>query len=176
MDSQGEEQRLWQKMADNPGTPVEGVLMLRASMGKCRLWRYQCPKWGLQALSGCRFIPVSVLGPGILLPCHFSPEGIGTRGERCQRYEHLGPCRVSKRACTSMCPGPGPFWLADRKRGTLSCQQANCAMIHRLYTIREMVQASLKLLLKFGLPKLFLLMSSFAFPKMVWGIKGPLIM
>uniref|UniRef100_A0A452USK0 Synaptotagmin-like protein 5 n=1 Tax=Ursus maritimus TaxID=29073 RepID=A0A452USK0_URSMA len=37
MDSQGEEQRLWQKMADNPGTPVEGVLMLRASMGKCRL-------------------------------------------------------------------------------------------------------------------------------------------
>ncbi|XP_054551755.1 synaptotagmin-like protein 5 isoform X1 [Talpa occidentalis] len=37
MDSQGEEQRLWQKMADNPGTPVEGVLMLRSSMGKCRL-------------------------------------------------------------------------------------------------------------------------------------------
>ncbi|XP_034505121.1 synaptotagmin-like protein 5 [Ailuropoda melanoleuca] len=37
MDSQGEELRLWQKMADNPGTPVEGVLMLRASMGKCRL-------------------------------------------------------------------------------------------------------------------------------------------
>ncbi|XP_012789158.2 synaptotagmin-like protein 5 [Sorex araneus] len=34
MDSQGEEQRLWQKMAENPGTPVEGVLMLRASMGK----------------------------------------------------------------------------------------------------------------------------------------------
>ncbi|XP_019272819.2 synaptotagmin-like protein 5 isoform X2 [Panthera pardus] len=37
MDSQGEEQRLWQKMADNPGTPVEAVLMLRSSMGKCRL-------------------------------------------------------------------------------------------------------------------------------------------
>ncbi|XP_029786860.1 synaptotagmin-like protein 5 isoform X2 [Suricata suricatta] len=37
MDSQGEEQRLWQRMADNPGTPVEGVLMLRASMAKCRL-------------------------------------------------------------------------------------------------------------------------------------------
>uniref|UniRef100_A0A8C5Z9A9 Synaptotagmin-like protein 5 n=1 Tax=Marmota marmota marmota TaxID=9994 RepID=A0A8C5Z9A9_MARMA len=36
MDSQGEEQRLWQKMADNPGTPVEGILMLRSSMGKCR--------------------------------------------------------------------------------------------------------------------------------------------
>ncbi|XP_072875617.1 synaptotagmin-like protein 5 [Chlorocebus sabaeus] len=37
MDSQGEEQRLWQKMANNPGTPFEGVLMLRSSMGKCRL-------------------------------------------------------------------------------------------------------------------------------------------
>lgn len=37
MDSQGEEQRLWQKMADNPGTPVEGILMLRSSMGKRRL-------------------------------------------------------------------------------------------------------------------------------------------
>ncbi|XP_004690001.1 PREDICTED: synaptotagmin-like protein 5 isoform X2 [Condylura cristata] len=37
MDSRGEEQRLWQKMADNPGTPVEGVLMLRSTMGKCRL-------------------------------------------------------------------------------------------------------------------------------------------
>uniref|UniRef100_A0A8C2ULH7 Synaptotagmin-like protein 5 n=1 Tax=Chinchilla lanigera TaxID=34839 RepID=A0A8C2ULH7_CHILA len=37
MDSRGEEQRLWQKMAENPGTPIEGVLMLRASMGKCRL-------------------------------------------------------------------------------------------------------------------------------------------
>ncbi|KAF3812731.1 hypothetical protein GH733_019094 [Mirounga leonina] len=37
MDSQGEEQRLWRKMADSPGTPVEGVLMLRSSMGKCRL-------------------------------------------------------------------------------------------------------------------------------------------
>ncbi|KAB0398468.1 hypothetical protein E2I00_007910 [Balaenoptera physalus] len=37
MDSQGEEQRLWQKMTDNPGTPVEGVLMLRASMGKSKL-------------------------------------------------------------------------------------------------------------------------------------------
>ncbi|XP_073918323.1 synaptotagmin-like protein 5 isoform X2 [Castor canadensis] len=37
MDSQGEEQRLWQKMAANPGMPVEGVLMLRSSMGKSRL-------------------------------------------------------------------------------------------------------------------------------------------
>ncbi|XP_063101764.1 synaptotagmin-like protein 5 isoform X3 [Cavia porcellus] len=37
MDSQGEEQRLWQKMTENPGTPIEGVLMLRSSMGKCRL-------------------------------------------------------------------------------------------------------------------------------------------
>lgn len=37
MDSQGEEQRLWQKMANNPGTPVEGILMLRSSMGKRRL-------------------------------------------------------------------------------------------------------------------------------------------
>uniref|UniRef100_A0A2K6EJG3 Synaptotagmin-like protein 5 n=1 Tax=Propithecus coquereli TaxID=379532 RepID=A0A2K6EJG3_PROCO len=37
MDSQGEEQRLWQQMASNPGTPVEGVLMLRSSMGKRRL-------------------------------------------------------------------------------------------------------------------------------------------
>ncbi|KAM5221335.1 synaptotagmin-like protein 5 isoform 2-T2 [Ctenodactylus gundi] len=37
MDSRGEEQRLWQKMADNPGSPAEGVLMLRSSMGKCRL-------------------------------------------------------------------------------------------------------------------------------------------
>ncbi|KAG8508095.1 Synaptotagmin-like protein 5 [Galemys pyrenaicus] len=37
MDSRGEEQCLWQRMADNPGTPVEGVLMLRSTMGKCRL-------------------------------------------------------------------------------------------------------------------------------------------
>ncbi|XP_045145345.1 synaptotagmin-like protein 5 [Echinops telfairi] len=37
MDSQGEEQRLWHTMANNPGTPVEGVLMLRSSMGKRRL-------------------------------------------------------------------------------------------------------------------------------------------
>ncbi|XP_032330281.1 synaptotagmin-like protein 5 isoform X4 [Camelus ferus] len=37
MDSKGEEQRLWQKMVDNPGTPVEGVLMLRSSMGKSKL-------------------------------------------------------------------------------------------------------------------------------------------
>uniref|UniRef100_A0A8C3YJU5 Synaptotagmin-like protein 5 n=1 Tax=Catagonus wagneri TaxID=51154 RepID=A0A8C3YJU5_9CETA len=37
MDAQGEEQRLWQKMADNPGTPVEAVLMLRSSMGKRKL-------------------------------------------------------------------------------------------------------------------------------------------
>ncbi|XP_068011173.1 synaptotagmin-like protein 5 isoform X2 [Melanerpes formicivorus] len=37
MDSQGEEQHLWQKMIDNPGAPVEGILMLRSSMGKRRL-------------------------------------------------------------------------------------------------------------------------------------------
>ncbi|XP_001379098.1 synaptotagmin-like protein 5 isoform X1 [Monodelphis domestica] len=36
MDSQGEEQHLWQKMANSPGDAVEGVLMLRASMGKRR--------------------------------------------------------------------------------------------------------------------------------------------
>ncbi|XP_071409435.1 synaptotagmin-like protein 5 [Pithys albifrons albifrons] len=37
MDSQGEEQHLWQKMIDSPGAPVEGILMLRSSMGKHRL-------------------------------------------------------------------------------------------------------------------------------------------
>ncbi|KAL2310425.1 hypothetical protein Nmel_002077 [Mimus melanotis] len=37
MDSQGEEQHLWQKMIDSPGVAVEGVLMLRSSMGKRRL-------------------------------------------------------------------------------------------------------------------------------------------
>ncbi|NWX56659.1 SYTL5 protein, partial [Promerops cafer] len=37
MDSQGEEQHLWQKMMDSPGVAVEGVLMLRSSMGKRRL-------------------------------------------------------------------------------------------------------------------------------------------
>uniref|UniRef100_A0A8C6JG64 Synaptotagmin-like protein 5 n=1 Tax=Melopsittacus undulatus TaxID=13146 RepID=A0A8C6JG64_MELUD len=37
MDSQGEEQRLWQKMIDSPGAAVEGILMLRSSMGKRRL-------------------------------------------------------------------------------------------------------------------------------------------
>ncbi|KAJ7320657.1 hypothetical protein JRQ81_020168 [Phrynocephalus forsythii] len=37
MDSQGEEQRLWQRMIDCPGDSVEGVLMLRSSMGKRRL-------------------------------------------------------------------------------------------------------------------------------------------
>ncbi|XP_030058183.1 synaptotagmin-like protein 5 [Microcaecilia unicolor] len=37
MDSQGEEQRLWLKMMNSPGTPVEGTLMLRSSMGKCKL-------------------------------------------------------------------------------------------------------------------------------------------
>lgn len=39
MDSQGEEQHLWQKMIDSPGVAVEGVLMLRSSMGKRRLWK-----------------------------------------------------------------------------------------------------------------------------------------
>lgn len=37
MDSQGEEQHLWQKMIDSPGASVEGILMLRSSMGKRRL-------------------------------------------------------------------------------------------------------------------------------------------
>nr|XP_033804538.1 synaptotagmin-like protein 5 isoform X2 [Geotrypetes seraphini] len=37
MDSQGEEQRLWLTMMNSPGTPVEGTLMLRSSMGKCKL-------------------------------------------------------------------------------------------------------------------------------------------
>ncbi|XP_071606921.1 synaptotagmin-like protein 5 isoform X2 [Heliangelus exortis] len=37
MDSQGEEQHLWQKMIDSPGDPVEGTLMLRSSMRKRRL-------------------------------------------------------------------------------------------------------------------------------------------
>ncbi|XP_061091215.1 synaptotagmin-like protein 5 isoform X2 [Conger conger] len=34
MDSQGEEQRLWQRMMDNPEVPQECTLMLRSSMGK----------------------------------------------------------------------------------------------------------------------------------------------
>ncbi|KAJ8013444.1 hypothetical protein DPEC_G00053340 [Dallia pectoralis] len=34
MDSYGEEQRLWQKMVDNPEVPQEGTLMLRSSMSK----------------------------------------------------------------------------------------------------------------------------------------------
>ncbi|XP_068919577.1 synaptotagmin-like protein 5 [Petaurus breviceps papuanus] len=37
MDSQGEEQHLWQKMANSPGESVEGILMLRSSMGKHKL-------------------------------------------------------------------------------------------------------------------------------------------
>ncbi|NXA16237.1 SYTL5 protein, partial [Sapayoa aenigma] len=37
MDSEGEEQHLWQKMIDSPGAPVEGILMLRPSMGKRKL-------------------------------------------------------------------------------------------------------------------------------------------
>ncbi|XP_037678440.1 synaptotagmin-like protein 5 isoform X2 [Choloepus didactylus] len=32
MDSQGEEQRLWQKMASNPGTPVEGIFHIKLSL------------------------------------------------------------------------------------------------------------------------------------------------
>ncbi|XP_027731341.1 synaptotagmin-like protein 5 [Vombatus ursinus] len=36
MDSQGKEQHLWQKMANSPGESVEGILMLRSSMGKRR--------------------------------------------------------------------------------------------------------------------------------------------
>ncbi|XP_068125987.1 synaptotagmin-like protein 5 isoform X2 [Hyperolius riggenbachi] len=34
MDAQGEEQYLWQKMMDSPGTLVEGTLMLRSTMAK----------------------------------------------------------------------------------------------------------------------------------------------
>ncbi|XP_064183182.1 synaptotagmin-like protein 5 isoform X1 [Anguilla rostrata] len=34
MDSQGEEQRLWQRMIENPEVPQECTLMLRSSMGK----------------------------------------------------------------------------------------------------------------------------------------------
>uniref|UniRef100_F6QSA8 Synaptotagmin-like protein 5 n=1 Tax=Ornithorhynchus anatinus TaxID=9258 RepID=F6QSA8_ORNAN len=37
MDSQGEEQLLWHRMATSPGMSVEGILMLRSSMGKRRL-------------------------------------------------------------------------------------------------------------------------------------------
>lgn len=37
MDSQGAEQLLWQRMVDSPGDSVEGVLMLRSSMGKRKL-------------------------------------------------------------------------------------------------------------------------------------------
>ncbi|KAJ6667617.1 hypothetical protein lerEdw1_016738 [Lerista edwardsae] len=37
MDSQGAEQLLWQRMVDSPGDSVEGVLMLRSSMGKGKL-------------------------------------------------------------------------------------------------------------------------------------------
>ncbi|XP_038173184.1 synaptotagmin-like protein 5 isoform X2 [Arvicola amphibius] len=37
MDSRGEEQHLWQRMMDNPGTSVEGILMLRSSMAKWRV-------------------------------------------------------------------------------------------------------------------------------------------
>ncbi|XP_075710062.1 synaptotagmin-like protein 5 isoform X2 [Rhinoderma darwinii] len=34
MDSQGEEKYLWQKMTDNPGSSVEGTLMLRSTMAR----------------------------------------------------------------------------------------------------------------------------------------------
>ncbi|XP_073214351.1 synaptotagmin-like protein 5 isoform X2 [Lepidochelys kempii] len=37
MDSHGEEQHVWQTMMDRPGASVEGILMLRSSMGKRRL-------------------------------------------------------------------------------------------------------------------------------------------
>jgi len=33
-DSYGEEQRLWQRMIDNPEVPLECTLMLRSSMAK----------------------------------------------------------------------------------------------------------------------------------------------
>ncbi|XP_073523385.1 synaptotagmin-like protein 5 isoform X4 [Phyllobates terribilis] len=34
MDAQGEEKYLWQKMIDNPGTSIEGTLMLRSTMSR----------------------------------------------------------------------------------------------------------------------------------------------
>ncbi|XP_060090096.1 synaptotagmin-like protein 5 [Heteronotia binoei] len=37
MDSHGEEQLLWQRMIDSPGDFVEGTLMLRSSMEKCKV-------------------------------------------------------------------------------------------------------------------------------------------
>ncbi|XP_069617723.1 synaptotagmin-like protein 5 isoform X1 [Ranitomeya imitator] len=36
MDAQGEEKYLWQKMMDNPGTSVEGTLMLRSTMSRLK--------------------------------------------------------------------------------------------------------------------------------------------
>ncbi|KAM4048389.1 synaptotagmin-like protein 5 isoform 2-T2 [Anomaloglossus baeobatrachus] len=36
MDAQGEEKYLWQKMMDNPGTSVEGTLMLRSTMSRSK--------------------------------------------------------------------------------------------------------------------------------------------
>ncbi|XP_040279728.1 synaptotagmin-like protein 5 [Bufo bufo] len=36
MDAQGEEKYLWQKMMDNPGTLVEGILMLRSTMARSK--------------------------------------------------------------------------------------------------------------------------------------------
>lgn len=38
MDSCGEEQRLWQRMIENPEVPQECTLMLRSSMRKCNTW------------------------------------------------------------------------------------------------------------------------------------------
>ena len=38
MDSYGEEQRLWQRMIENPEVPHECTLMLRSSMRKCNSW------------------------------------------------------------------------------------------------------------------------------------------
>lgn len=38
MDSYGEEQRLWQRMIENPEIPHECTLMLRSSMRKCNAW------------------------------------------------------------------------------------------------------------------------------------------
>lgn len=44
MDSYGEEQRLWQRMIDNPEVPHECTLMLRPSMEKHSSCERESPK------------------------------------------------------------------------------------------------------------------------------------
>lgn len=73
MDSQGEEQHLWQKMIDSPGASVEGILMLRSSMGKRRLWKTWTPEgyhrysWLERCSGSCHFAHLKV-GKGCT-PC-----------------------------------------------------------------------------------------------------------